>query len=252
MTVPSVSLIAAPVLHVPDGIPWQSTDGATDAEALTEFAGRASFHTFDRPNPLTADNTAFLRHVMETGNGDLLKHATVTVFVTGITRAACHDVATFGPLTVTSTTTGRGAPRGRSDASFEEPVIPADVADDEQLVRLVRESFRDAQFVYDELFQAVEDLLADEPNPLVRAQRARQVARVVLPDGTKSSVVVTGSLRDWRDFIMTRGSKHRDREMQAIAVECLRAVSPVAPVLFDDLYVAALDDGTEVVEQPLD
>lgn len=241
---PSVHLLAIPSFHTPPGVPWETTEGATDAELVTEFAGRASFRTFDRPNPLTADNASFMRHILEIGSADFLAHATVTVYIAGISCTACNDVTSCGRLTVTATTAHRSQNRPA------EGVVPAAIADDEQLSRLVRESFRDMQFVYDELVAAVEESLSEEPNPLIRAQRARQVARVVLPDGTTSSVVVTGSVRDWRDFIAQRGRAHSDPEIRTIAVECLREIAPVAPVLFDDLHIVAAPDGGEMVEAP--
>ena len=48
-----VQLIAASRFAVPDGVDWVPDEGVSDAEAIVEFAGRACYETFDRPNPHT-------------------------------------------------------------------------------------------------------------------------------------------------------------------------------------------------------
>jgi thymidylate synthase (FAD) len=48
-----------------------------------------------------------------------------------------------------------------------------------------------------------------------------------------------------------RASEHADVEIRALAVACLRELRRVAPNVFADFEVAALDDGTEVASSPL-
>ena len=85
-----VELIACTAFTPPTSVDWD-TD-ATGAEALVEFAGRACYETFDKPNPRTATNAAYLRHIMEVGHHGLLEHASATMYVRGISRAAAGEL----------------------------------------------------------------------------------------------------------------------------------------------------------------
>ena len=67
------------------------TTDAEGGEALIEFAGRACYESFDKPNPRTATNEAYLRHIMEVGHTALLEHASATMYIRGISRSATHD-----------------------------------------------------------------------------------------------------------------------------------------------------------------
>ncbi len=59
-----------------------------DGEALVEFAGRACYESFDKPNPRTAENSAYLRQILEVGHDALLEHATATLYIRGLSRSA--------------------------------------------------------------------------------------------------------------------------------------------------------------------
>lgn len=65
----SAQLIASTQFTTPADIDWD-TD-ADGGEALIEFAGRACYETWDKPNPRTATNEGYLRHVLEVGHTSL-------------------------------------------------------------------------------------------------------------------------------------------------------------------------------------
>ena len=54
-------------------MPWE-TD-ADGGQALAEFAGRACYQSWDKPNPATATNQGYLRHILEVGHLSVLEHA---------------------------------------------------------------------------------------------------------------------------------------------------------------------------------
>ena len=88
-----IQLIAATQFHAPRGVEWHADDSASDGEALVEFAGRACYESFDKPNPRTATNEAYLHHIMEVGHTALLEHATATMYITGLSRSASHELS---------------------------------------------------------------------------------------------------------------------------------------------------------------
>ena len=241
-----VDLLAATQFFPPADLDsvWQVDETATAAESLVEFAGRACYETFDKPNPHTAANDAYLHHIMEVGHTALLEHATATMYIRGISRSVTHELVrhrhfSFSQLSQRFVHSG--------DAQF---VMPDAVAEDDELSRLVEQAVDDSRFVYNELLAALEDKLADEPNALLRKKQARQAARAVLPNATESRIVVTGNYRAWRHFIGARASEHADVEMRRLAVECLRLLHQQAPSLFSDFHVSMLSDGTHMAVSP--
>ena len=60
----------------PADIDW-AVDPDTDADggqALAEFAGRACYESWNKPNPATATNAGYLRHILEVGHLSVLEH----------------------------------------------------------------------------------------------------------------------------------------------------------------------------------
>lgn len=68
------------------------TDGA-EASQLVEFAGRACYETWDKPNPHTATNAAYVRHVLDVGHLTVLEHATATMYLRGVAFLCRGDYA---------------------------------------------------------------------------------------------------------------------------------------------------------------
>lgn len=239
-----VELIAATAFHAPTGVEWEPDDTATDAEALVEFAGRACYESFDKPNPRTATNAAYLRHILEVGHPGLFEHATATLYIRGISRSATHELVRHRHFSFSQLSQRFVHPERAS------VVLPGPIARDEQLTRLLLSAVEESRFVYEELLHALEEKLEDEPNALLRKKQARQAARAILPNATESRIVVTGNYRTWRQFIAARATEHADTELRAVAVACLRLLSQRAPVLFDDFHITTLSDGTEMAASP--
>lgn len=238
----NVELIACTQFTPPDTVAWE-TD-AQDAEALVEFAGRACYETFDKPNPRTASNAAYLRHIMEVGHLALLEHATATMYVRGISRSAAHELVRHRHFSF-SQLSQRFV---HSDQS--EVVLPPLIDEDPELRRLMLRAVDESRFVYQELLDALEEKLEDEPNALLRKKQARQAARAILPNATESRIVVTGNFRTWRHFFGMRATEHADVEIRALAVACLKLLRKQAPVIFGDFQISQLADGSEMAVSP--
>jgi len=61
-------------------------------------------------------------------------------------------------------------------------------------------------------------------------------ARSVLPNATKTEVVTTYNLRQWRHFFETRCDRHAQWQIRGLALSTLRLFHAYAPCLFNDLY----------------
>ena len=62
-----------------------------------------------------------------------------------------------------------------------------------------------------------------------------QTARAVLPTCTKTELVMTANLREWRHFIKLRGSAGAHPDIRILAKDLLRQLKEQIPVVFDDL-----------------
>jgi len=240
MAQPQVRLIAWTHFEPPPDVDW-STD-AEGGQALAEFAGRACYQSWSKPNPATATNATYLTHLLEVGHLSVLEHGTATFYLTGISRSLSHEFVRHRHFSY-SQLSQRYVPE--VDADMIEPdVIAADPELHERFVAATEASAR----AYEDLLKGLQARMTGE-STLIRKQ-ARQAARAVLPNATETRLVVTGNYRAWRHFIATRASEHADVEIRALAVACLRALTGAAPNVFADFRISALADGTEVAASP--
>ncbi|MCK0440422.1 FAD-dependent thymidylate synthase [Gordonia alkaliphila] len=237
----NVQLVASTTFTAPQ-VAWSSdTDGG---EALIEFAGRACYESWDKPNPRTATNAGYLRHVLEVGHTSLFEHASASFYITGISRSCTHELIRHRHFSY-SQLSQRFVPE--HDANV---VPPPAIRGDAELEALFQEATDASRAAYSELLGRLEEKFAGVPNAILRRKQARQAARSVLPNATETRIVVTGNYRAWRHFIGMRATEHADTEIRELAVECLRQLIELAPTAFGDFEIDVLADGTEVATSP--
>jgi thymidylate synthase (FAD) len=239
---PTVRVIAYTHFEPPPDVPWQ-TD-ADGGEALCEFAGRACYQSWRKPNPATATNAGYLRHILESGHLSVLEHGTVTMYLTGVSRSLTHELIRHRHFSY-SQLSQRYVPE--RDAEMVEPDVIA--ADPELHARFV-EATEASLAAYTDLLERLEKKFAGVENATLRRKQARQAARAVLPNATETRIVVTGNYRAWRHFVAMRASEHADVEIRQIAIACLRELRRVARNVFADFEIDTLPDGTEIASSP--
>lgn len=242
-----VQLIAKTEFSAPPDVPW-STD-ADGGAALVEFAGRACYQSWSKSNPRTATNASYVRHVIDVGHFAVLEHASVSFYITGISRSCTHELMRHRHFSY-SQLSQRYVPEHDSRV-----VAPPGIEDDPELRGILTAAADASRAAYTELLNRLEaKAIGEQPagSPAVlRRKQARQAARAVLPNATETRIVVTGNFRAWRHFIAMRASEHADVEIRRLAIECLRQLVEVAPQVFSDFEIGELADGTEVATSPL-
>jgi thymidylate synthase (FAD) len=238
-----VQLIAKTEFLAPPDVPW-STD-ADGGAALVEFAGRACYQSWSKPNPRTATNASYISHIVDVGHFSVLEHASVTFYITGISRSCTHELIRHRHFSY-SQLSQRYVP-----ADDAEVVLPPGLEGDPELQELFLAAADASRAAYTELLTGLEAKLADVPNATLRRKQARQAARAVLPNATETRIVVTGNYRAWRHFIAMRASEHADVEIRRLAIACLRQLTEVAPTVFADFEISTMADGSEVATSPL-
>jgi thymidylate synthase (FAD) len=242
-----VQLIAKTEFVAPPDVPW-STD-ADGGPALVEFAGRACYQSWSKPNPRTATNAGYLRHIIDVGHFSVLEHATVSFYITGVSRSCTHELIRHRHFSY-SQLSQRYVPEHDSQV-----VLPPGMEDDQELQEIFTAAADASRTTYAELLARLEaKFKGDEPGDrlgAIRRKQARQAARAVLPNATETRIVVTGNYRAWRHFIAMRASEQADVEIRRLAIACLRQLVDVTPQVFADFEIATLADGTEVATSPL-
>ncbi|MCO1654470.1 FAD-dependent thymidylate synthase [Pseudonocardia humida] len=242
-TVPlGVQIVAKTEFVAPPDVPW-STD-ADGGQALAEFAGRACYQSWSKPNPATATNAGYLRHILEVGHLSVLEHGTVSFYLTGLSRSLTHELIRHRHFSY-SQLSQRYVPE--RDAAMVEPEV---IASDPELHQKFLDASATAVKAYEELLEGLEKRFADVPNGTLRRKQARQAARAILPNATETRIVVTGNYRAWRHFIAMRATEHADVEIRALAIECLRHLQREVPNVFNDFEIGSLEDGTEIASSP--
>lgn len=205
-------------------------EGVSGCDFLAEFAGRACYQSWDRPNPKTRANKDYLANIIAQGHFSVLEHASATFYVQGVSRALTHELVRHRHLSYSqlsqryvdaSDTTFVYPPA--IDEGFDELGAPAT-----DLMWLSKGVVTHAMEVYTLVAEAL------ERNGYTRKQ-AREAARCVLPNMTETKIVVTGNLRAWRDFLHKRHHVAADAEMQLFAKEVLRHLREIAPHSVQDI-----------------
>jgi thymidylate synthase (FAD) len=242
-------------------------DRASDGELLAEFAGRACYQSWTKPNPATSSNAGYLRHILDVGHSSVLEHGTATFCFTGITRSLTHELIRHRHFSY-SQLSQRYV--NSADAAM---VVPPDLEDDPVAQSAFAQATDAALNAYDALCARLEDRYAGQPfgghrqhegiGDLVTCaacgtvwpctpvrtnarKRARQAARAVLPNATETMIVMSGNFTAWRHFIDMRATEHADVEIRRLAIGVLRNLQRLAPNVFGDYAITACGDGTEV------
>src|SRR4051794_18355968 len=238
-----VQLIAKTDFLAPADVPW-ATD-ADGGQALVEFAGRACYQSWSKPNPRTATNASYLKHIIDVGHFSVLEHASVSFYITGISRSCTHELIRHRHFSY-SQLSQRYVPE-----NDVQVVVPPGLEDDPELQQILLDAADASRAAYLELLTRLEAKFADQPNAILRRKQARQAARAVLPNDSETRIVVSGNYRAWRHFIAMRASEHADVEIRRLAIACLRQLADTAPAVFADFEITQLADGTEVATSPL-
>jgi len=211
---------------------WTS-DAASPGEALIELAGRACYESWSKPNPKTAKNPDYIRHILDVGHLSVIEHAIATFYIVGATRALTHELVRHRHLSFSQRSTRY------VDESEANMIPPAIVAGNPEALKAFEDAASTAKVKYEEIRKALQKdpAITAIEDRTARRKALREAARSVLPNATETRIVVTGNLRAWRHFIRMRATAFADPEIRALAVEILRQLKQVYPATLQDYEV---------------
>ena len=195
---------------------------AGDMQQLVEFAGRACYQSFHKPNPKTARNKDYItRTLHEQKHFSIAEHATATFYITGVSRALLAEITRHRHLSF-SVLSQRFV-----DESEANIVVPPAARGSEKFTWEFENAAVGARHSYRELVEALLD------SGLARKQ-AREAARAVLPNMIETKIVVTGNMRAWHEVIARRTAPDADAEFQQVAGLIRDELKKLAPAIFKD------------------
>lgn len=182
-----------------------------------EQAGRTCYKSEDRITDESAE--AFVRMLIERGHESVLEHASITVrFVCD--RGVSHEIVRHRIASFSQESTrycNYSNDRFRNEITFIKPCFLEDGTGGYKL-------WKQAMFVAEKEYF---DLLNWGFTP--------QEARSVLPNSTKTEIIMTANLREWRHFLKLRTAKAAHPQMRELTVPLLKELQEWIPVIFDDI-----------------
>ena len=240
-----VQVIAQTQFSAPADVPWE-TD-ADGGQALAEFAGRACYQSWDKPNPATATNAGYLRHILEVGHLSVLEHGSVSFYLTGVSRSLTHELIRHRHFSY-SQLSQRYVPE--RDAAMVEPAV---IADGPGAARAFLAAADGARWrPTRELLEGLEKRFADVPNATLRRKQARQAARAVLPNADRDPHRRHRQLPGLAALHRDAGHRaRRRRDPRSWPSPACASCSGWPANVFADFQISRLADGTEVAASPL-
>lgn len=195
---------------------------ATGAETLMEFAGRQCYRSFHRPNPETATTQSYLeRTLFDQGHWSIAEHASVTLHITGVSRAFLTELTRHRHLSF-SVQSQRFV-----DESDCNVVMPPAIRDADSGRQATWAS--DMRMAIDGYKNHATELCAYLPR-----KQAREAARSVLPNAVETRMVVSGNLRAWYNVIALRTAPGVDAEMVEVMTLVRDQLATIAPTIFKE------------------
>lgn len=193
-----------------------------DREAVLkriELCGRVCYKSEDKITPESA--AKFIKGIVRSGHESVIEHASMTVKFT-TERSTSHQIARHRICSL-SQMSQRYC--NYSDGKFGDEltfILPPWLDENDKSDALVTwlAAMKYAECTY-------MDLIEQGWKP--------EQARTVLPNATKTELMMTANMREWRHFLKLRTSKAADPQIRAVAIPLLHQFKEAIPELFFDI-----------------
>lgn len=241
------------------------TNATSDGQKLIEIAGKGCYKSFN------VDLNANLTRVRENRNeeyiqdgiiavehGSVLEHVHESFAMIGVTRVLTHEVvrhriANFSQesLRFVRLTALRAFFPGVFSDEFLERINehlesggkePLQI-DEEGLRKKMTEVFEFLESIQLELGQM---LRLDDLNSFGDKKKLTSAMRRMAPIGLATSILMTSNLRQWREIIMKRSSRHAEEEIRIVAADIFDMLNAKHPAVFKDAKIETVDGLKEI------
>ena len=221
------------LLHL--GVDGWASDGGTDADVLTEFAGKSCYMSFDKNLNLNLTkvggrpNSAYIQDgIIGNKHGSVLEHSTVTFFLTNVSRVVTHELVRHRAGTAFSQTSGRYV--RNPDVDMFLPAVIDNLEGGPEIFALAAKQMEEnvAQLV----------ALAGLNRPGVDFNYKKQMTstfRRLIGNGQANHLVMTANHRAWRHVIEMRTSVHAEEEIRVIMSDVAQQLKDKFPTIYGDM-----------------
>lgn len=210
------------------GEAYTREDGES-ALRLIELAGRVCYKSESRIGDGTAES--FVANIIRRGHESVLEHAGLAVrFVCG--RAIAQQI-TRHRIPSYSMESQRYCNYAEEKFGDQITVIEPLFFDPHERAAYDSAMTRYAP-KYEIWHDAIESCEYAYKNLLERGATPQE-ARAVLPNCTKTELIMTVNFRGWRQFLKTRTASGVDPELRYLTIPLLKRLKDLIPVVFDDV-----------------
>lgn len=189
---------------------------------LAEFAGRACYQSFHKPNEHTRKNKDYIANILRQKHTSVLEHSSATFYLTGVSRSLLAELTRHRHLSF-SVQSQRFV--DESNANFVAPPAARDL---DGGVQDLETFMQQASAVYD-------TYVARYQEQGLPRKKAREAARAVMPNMTETRIVVTGNMRAWRNVLAIRLAPGADAEIQEVSQLIYAHLQRIAPAAIQGL-----------------
>ncbi len=182
-----------------------------DAEKIIEFAGRVSHESYDRVTP--ESHIKFIRMLKKLGHESVFEHAVASFLISGVSRSLTHQLVRHRIASYT-----QKSQRYVDESNFDY-VIPDTIKRNEVSLNVYKNFMDECKNIY---------------KKLIDLGIPKEDARFVLPNATKTEIVLTANFRELRHMIKLRGNKEAQWEIRRVFIEILKILKEHAPTVFED------------------
>lgn len=222
------------------GVEGWTSDADTDADLLIEFAGKSCYMSFDTSlnQNLTKvggrNNHDYIQQgIIANKHGSVLEHATVTFFLTNVSRVVTHEIIRHRAGTAFSQTSGRYV---RTDSV--DMYVPYDIASDPEAARIWKRAVLQMEKNVAELSRVTR--INEKPFGLKK--KLTSAFRRLIGNGQANHIVVTANHRAWRHMIEMRTDPSAEEEIRVVFADISRQLRERFPTIYADAQVSEVDD----------
>lgn len=155
-----------------------------------------------------------IHNILGYGHYSVIEHAAFTFSLEGVSRALTHQLVRHRLASYT-----QQSQRYVTYETLEHYVMPRSIQQDKEAKRIFKEALENVSEVY---------------HKLLKCNVPKEDARFILPNAAKTNIVVTMNARELRHFFNLRCCERSQWEIREVAIEMLRKVRGIAPVLFEN------------------
>lgn len=191
------------------------------AAAMTSYKSESTPELIENLSIEKARKT--IRRVMGYGHRSIIEHAVFTFGVKGVSRALTHQLVRHRIASYTQQSQ-RYVPYN----TLEDYVIPQSIQKNKEPKKT---------------FETTLEQISDAYEKLLKSGIPAEDARYILPNATKTNILITMNARELHHFFNLRCCKRAQWEIREMAIEMLRQVKRVAPSIFEDAGPSCIEFG---------